>query len=407
MPAKKFFDIYPPKRIKKEKFLEPLPKSPERKPFPKSPLFPHKSLFLIFFFLGFLIIFFHFSAKAEIEIWPKKEKMAFEEKVIVDTKVLNSDFSKKIIFGKSFSTEKEISQEFDATGIGEKKLKAEGIIRVFNNYHLPQTLVVNTRFISAEGKLFYSKNKINVPAGQYLDVEVIAAEPGPEYNIKPTTFSIPGLLGSPRYHAVYGKSLSQMKGGFLGKVLIVSKEDLERAKNNLFEKLSLQLKEELQNLAAPEFILLEKAIENEILDLAFSKEEGKEAEKFESSLKMRSKSITFKESEIKDFLKESVSKEIKENKKIKEDSLKIEHFIEKMDFEGGKIFLKLHISTEIYSDIDLGSLKESLKEKSLKESEISLRFHPEIERARIRIWPFWIRKIPKTSEKIKINLNLD
>jgi len=49
-------------------------------------------------------------------------------------------------------------------------------------------------------------------------------------------------LGSPRYTAVYGKSFSSMEGGYVGEASQVTKNDLEKAKDNLYEKLTAILK---------------------------------------------------------------------------------------------------------------------------------------------------------------------
>ena len=247
MPSKKFFDIRPPKRIQKLKF-EDIPPKRKAFPFPKTfPLaktfpFPKKILALVLSLFCVSVIFLHLGARAEIEIWPKAESFSAQSDLLVDEKISKADFSKEMIPGFSFSKEKTISQEFSATGILGKEGRASGQIRVYNNYHLPQTLVATTRFISADGKLFRSKEAVNIPAGQYLNVEVEAAELGPEYNIKPSTFSIPGLLGSPRYTAVYGKSFSSMEGGYVGEASQVTKNDLEKAKDNLYEKLTAILK---------------------------------------------------------------------------------------------------------------------------------------------------------------------
>ena len=419
MPSKKFFDIIPPTYLaKKDSQEERQERFFNKKPalsfnflkgisLLKESFFARKTGFLILFFFFLFLTFLHLSAKAEIEIWPKINTISMEKEILVDGKISQADFSKKKIPGIFFSKEKSITQEFTATGISEKKTKAKGTIRVFNNYHLPQILVATTRFISANGKLFRSKERVNIPPGQSLDVEVEAAEPGPEYNIKPTTFSIPGLLGSPRYTAVYGKSFSPMKGGFIGKVSTVTKEDIEKAKENLFNKLVNMTKKELKEMAGSSFLLLDEGIKNEVLEESCSKNEGQEAEKFECSLKLKSKTLGFAKSDLKDFAKKFVLQEIEGKKSIKEESLKIEPSVSQFDAKNQTILLKIKIKTEVFSDIEIDSLKEALLGKSLKESEILLKDYPGIEKTKIRIFPFWLQKIPQDIKKIKIKLRLD
>lgn len=408
MPAKKFFDIYPSKKTQKEE-IRILPERPQINFWAarlKNFSIRNRFVLLLGFFLIFLVFFLQFSNKSEIDIWPKKETLSFKETLVVDAKSQKPDFSKKTISGKIFSKEGEISQEFEATGLSEKQTKASGTIRVFNNYHLPQVLVATTRFISADGKLFRSLEDVNIPAGQSLDVLVEAAETGPDYNIKPTSFSIPGLLGSARYTLVYGKSFSAMQGGAIEKVAQVTKDDLEKAEKSLRDSLFRQITEDLKEQAGSFFLLVEEAVNQETLEKSFSKETGQEAGKFNGFLKLKAEGLAFSESELKDLVKKLISERIGEKKSFKEDTLNIEFFPGKIDLKSGKISLGLEITGEIYSNVDLRSLKETLAGASLEESEISLKSHSEIEKAKVRVWPFWVRNIPQDSEKIKVNLKL-
>ena len=79
-----------------------------------------------------------------------------------------------------------------------------------------------------------------------IDVEVVADEPGKEYNIGPTTFSIPGFKGSPKYEGFYGKSTKPMTGGLIHQGKVVSEEDVARAETELKEALLEEAQEELK-----------------------------------------------------------------------------------------------------------------------------------------------------------------
>jgi len=406
MPSKKIFDIYPPKISKEQKIKAQAIKASES---PKKEAFPFKKLILLSVFVIFVfgVIFFSVMARAEIEIRPKTESVFAEDDILVDTKASNPDFSKKVIPGFLFSEEKAISQEFTATGVSGKKGKASGVIRVYNNYHLSQSLVVTTRFISADGKLFRSKEGINVPAGEYVDVGVEAAESGPEYNIKPTKFSIPGLLGSPRYMVIYGESLSTMKGGLVGQVSQVTKEDLEKAKTVLYEKVTALLEEELKTTAGPAFLMSEEATKNDILESTCSRKEGEEVEKFECILRIRTKALAFSEITLKELGEKLILGQIQDSRTLKEGSLEIESTVKNANFETESLALKLKVKAEIFLKLDTNLLKEALKDKSLKESKILLESFSEIETTKLKVIPFWIQKIPQDSNRIEIKIDLE
>ncbi len=424
--SKKFFDIIPPKipsssfsfeRKDEEKPQlsvegEVLKKSFERKKSGKfKKIIGSFSLFLLFIFL---LLHFVFS-KVEIEIWPQTETLNFEEKVVVDTKTNQLDLNNKIIPGKIFEDSKTISQQFSSTGKTTKELSSQGIIRVYNNYHLSQTLIKNTRFQPPLEKVVYfcSKKTVVIPPKSELDVEVIACLPGgkpavgEEYNIGPSTFSIPGLAGLPQYYSIYGKSFSPMSGGFKGEVLTVSEEDLEKAKKILLEKLEKETKELLKSRFSEEFILLEEGLLKEVIDATSSLPAGAEAEFFNFSLKIGIKIIIFEKAHLNNFVTEFIKLNIQENdKKIQPESLKTDYFFETVDMDSGKMFLNLKISARIYPDIDKNSFKKGISNKSLDEVRLLLKNQPQINRSQVKVFPFWLKKIPDKLEKIKVNLNL-
>jgi len=88
--------------------------------------------------------------------------------------------------------------------------KARGFITVFSSLDVPQKMIASTRFVSPSGLIFRIDENILVPAFGQITVSVTANETGPEYKIGPTTFSIPGFIGTERYTKLYGRSYQSM-----------------------------------------------------------------------------------------------------------------------------------------------------------------------------------------------------
>lgn len=399
MANKKILDIIPPKKVeveKKEKEETLEIKRSIRFPFFKILIF---GLILIILTGGIL----HFKySRAEIEIWPQLDDLNLKEKIEVNAKTDKINLNSHLLPGKIFEIEKEIAKDFPSSGKVLKK--AEGTIRVFNNYSKDQVLVKNTRFISANGKLFYSKNRILIPAGGYTDVEVVAAEGGAEYNIEPSIFSIPGLVGLPQYSSITGKSFSKMKGG--GEASVILPEDLDKAKNNLGEELLKLAKSSLESEANEDFILPDEAISQEIIATSGPKI-GEELDVFNFQIKEKIRALAFKKSDLGDFTKKFILSQIPTDKKLEESSLKINWKVESADLKSDKIILNLEISAKIYSDIDENSLKQALSGKSLKESQMFLDEMSQINNFKIKFWPFSVKRIPEDLERIKIKLMVD
>lgn len=415
MKNQKFFDIIPPERYQKE---FPAKKEIRGRRFPLARVPIKKSFFFILFilFLGG-ILFNLFFQKADIIIWPEAEVIRFKTNVIVNSEVDKADFSNKTIPGTILSSEKVIFQEFLSSGKFLKATKATGILRVYNAYSTSsQVLITNTRFVSAEGRLFRSIQRVTIPGGRYekgkfqpglLDIKVIAAEPGPEYNIGPSTFSIPGFAGTVRYTAFYGKSSDSMKGGFREEVSQITQEDLDAALKNVKEKIEKEVENVFKNKISEEFVLIDKAFKIEEQSPIFSNSAGEEGDSFAGEIKVIFKALLFKQLDLKMFIEEFIISEIPEDKILKTDSLKISYDTETIDLKLSQMTLDLDFSATIYSKISTDFLKNEISGKSLKESKIILAEKPNIIKSEVRLLPFWLRKIPKNFQKIKVELRID
>ncbi|NCO80188.1 hypothetical protein GW869_00185 [bacterium] len=420
---KKVFDIlppgHPPKAGPPTTFQEERPKPPLEKTIP-SPLFAKKKWWIICTLLTLISAFLlcHFTlSRAEIEIWPVTELFTSETKVTCDKAIENVDVLNKVIPGELIKTEKLITEEFSSSGRALKEKKAEGIIRVYNNYStLAQTLVANTRFVSADGKLFRSIEKVTLPGGKYeggkfvssyLDTKVMADQAGPEYNIGPSTFSIPGFAGTDRYTKIYGKSFQDMQGGLREEVPQVSQEDLDGAKKALLERALKESEASLKEKISSEFILLEGAIDSEILETFSLARPKDELEKFKFQVKAHSIALVFKREDLENFARDSILSQIEETKKISEKSLKLDYLAEVINLKAGKITISLKTEAKIYSDVGEPNLKKGLAGKSLAETKLFLESQPQIAKVEVKFWPMWIKNVPKDVEKIKIKLNLD
>ena len=410
---KKVFDIFPPKPPKYFR-LEPL--APESFRASKG-VGAKKGLILVLAVLISAGIFCyltppHWWGRAEIEIWPETEILEIEKEIEVREKMTESDptlwIAQKAIPGAFLQEEKEASQQFSSSGIIEKKVLATGQIRVYNKYHEPITLIPGTRFMSDLGKQFHSLKKITIPAKGYIDAQVEADVPGQDYNIKPSKFSVPGLKKwGELFYSVWGESLAPMEGGLIGEVSQVTQKDLEEAEKILVEKLLKEGEESLKKNIPSDSILLEGALNQEIIEKFSLAKAGQELEFFISKAKVKSEALIFKKSDLESFAKEFIYSQIDQAKKLHEKSLKLRYEPRFIDLKTGKITLSLEITAKIYSDINVQEISEKVKGKSLAGGKNFLERMPGVFEAQVKIWPFWVEKIPENPEKIEIKLNLD
>ncbi|MCH8048945.1 hypothetical protein IIC44_02505, partial [Patescibacteria group bacterium] len=196
-----------------------------------------------------------FFAKADVALWPEVRQVKLLEPIVAEVGREKLNKEERIIPAHTLTEEKKATRLFPASSSTIKENRASGTIRVFNAYTTtPQNLLVQTRFVSEEGKLFRTPAKITIPGKTqeqgkmvpgFVDIEVIAAEAGEDYNIEPGNFSLPGLSGSALFTVIYGESTEPMTGGSERTVSVVSENDIEKAKNSLIEELTDKIVEDL------------------------------------------------------------------------------------------------------------------------------------------------------------------
>ena len=347
-------------------------------------------------------------SKAEIKIWPETETKYFKTTITLDTGAKAVDFENEVIPGYFFETEETISESFSSSGQTLKK--AEGIIRLYNEYSTKsEEWLAGTRFMSSEGNLFKSKDEILVPGAEikdgkitasYIDVLVEAAEPGEEYNIGPSSFSIVAYKGTPKYTKYYGESFEAMKSG--GSSFEVTAQDIEKAEESLIDKVKEKATAALGSKIRDEFVFLEDVSNIEITEILSLAEEGDTLKEFNSKATAKVTTIVFKKEDIKNFLTDFIRSETPIEKLPYEDSLNVDYTPQAVNLESGKVSVALNFSVKIYPDIDLQILRRELSEKSLTEAQSLLERQPEFINTEVKLWPFWVKTIPEDLNKVEI-----
>jgi len=110
---------------------------------------------------------------------------------------------------------------------------------------------------------------------------------------------------------------------------------------------------------------------------------------------------------MENFVKNYIRSKIGYDKEVDGDSLEIGYSPKTIDLKTEKIVLSLKILGDIFSSPDQNSLKELMKDKSLGEARAVIAGFPETASARVRLWPFWARRIPADINRIGIKVRLD
>ena len=315
-----------------------------------------------------------------------------------------------------FSVEKEASKDFATTGTKDVGEKAKGTIVLTNETGTDQPLVASTRFVSSGGLVFRSTVVATVPKA-YLDaqgdkvngsvsVSVVADVAGEKYNIAPSNFTIPGLAASIQ-SKVYGRSAASMSGGSTRKVKIVSEEDIQKAQAALMAELINSSREEALSASnKDEDMALDGSAGGSVILGASSLALGAEAETFKYNLKAEIKVMTIKKSDFYNLLTLKIEKEIAKDKELLKGEMEktTENKVISLDTASGKMAVSSHVQAPVVAKMDLGVMKNNLKNKSTNDAVSYLKAFEEIADAEVSLWPFFAKKVPGP-KRVFINIS--
>ncbi len=402
------------KRFKEEERVERIQKSK----FGKIKKYSLISLGVLVVFLGAAFYITNtFFVRAEIKAETKKTEWSFIESISADKKIVQVgtiEIAARQIPAEVFSITKNFTFSFVATGRKNVQQKAEGIITIYNSFDSnSQTLVAGTRFVAPDGKTFKLKERTVVPGAKVvngektassIDAGVIADKAGPEYNIGPQSkFTIPGFAGTPKYNYFYGSSKDAMKNGFIGEAAYPTDDDIKKGKVDAEKQLkdytdsalSLQIPQDFKFLdGGRQFVLLKETVNIQ------TDEKGN----FSIYMEGKSSSIGFKEADLKDLI-EKTAQDSLANNSLKIKTYTIEYGAARPDFKQGKISFAVDFKGIFEEPVNIDEFRKKTTEKNESELKLLVSSYVNIQKFTVSFWPFWVKTVPESVDKILVEIN--
>ncbi len=220
-----------------------------------------------------IVAFFSFS-KLTVSIVPNEELV--NENLIITVADENASSTAEVgntIKGVVRSLIIEDEKIYDATGEEASSESFSGKAFLINKNNVAQTLVVKTRLLTPDNKLFRIKKTVTIPAGGEVEVEVYPDQPSADMAIQPSTFTIPGLN-----QALQAKIYAESREAFSisgNMIKYISADDLANAKKDL----SLSLMEKAKTESASRFSQYDKIIYNVDITKIITATDAKENDK--------------------------------------------------------------------------------------------------------------------------------
>jgi hypothetical protein len=372
------------------------------------------------FFLFFLVIamgaigswaFINFP-QVTVYIYPGNEKIKdeLEIKVSGEKNVVGA----AVIAGQLEEIEIVHELKFEATGeeYSSDKGKARGQVTIKNHYSSnEQPLVATTRLLSDNGKLFRLIESVTVPGmsdegpGE-IKARVVADEPGSEYNIGESKFTIEGFKGSPKYEKFEVTSVASMQGGLDSmenqKVKVVVQKDVEEARTKVIDSLSNVLENKIREELGAEKEFLIDSVEKEITEASSSLKAGDVGDQFSYAVKQKIKLMVFEKRDIQYLAETHLKEKIPRSFELDSQSIGIVYQKGLSDFEKKELTFQALIEGLAWPVIDHQEIKTGLAGKNEKEITEFLQGFSSIKKAEIKFEPDWLSFLPITEKKVSV-----
>ncbi len=348
-----------------------------------------------------------------IQVSIKKTTANFSNAVVVSTAVASSSLSGSAVTlpGQIISAASNLSFHFASGTDAYVQTKATGTLVVYNAYSsAPQPLVATTRFVSPEGKLFRSTERVTVPGAKIANgtttpgstkVPVVADQPGSDYNIGPSDgWTIPGFKGTARYDKFYAAALQPMSGGFIGTTTVPTKDDLAAAENQATQKLEDALTSQLSLINSDNLTILPQSTAFQISSMNATP--SKDGNGFDVYVVGSAKQMAFDGSMLQNVILGSLSKEASGTMKI--DDFKPAYSATTPDFTKGTMSFTATGTITYEPNIDFGKVKSEIAGMTSDELKTTIFALPGLQEANVSFWPFWVSIVPTNQANINLEV---
>ena len=355
-----------------------------------------------------------FLPRAKIELTLEKKNLDFVGTMVTSAAIKENNFNHNqvTIRGVTFLEKRNITQAYPASGKKYAEKKATGEVVIYNNYSSsPQTLVATTRLVSPDGKIYRLNNSITVPGAEApggkitpssIRASIFADKPGEAYNLSPgVKFRIPGFEGSPKYDGFYAELKEPLSGGFVGETSLPSEEDLAAARAETEKRLEEAIKTQLLFNLPPEVKVLNNAYEFKVTETKVN-ETANEEGKFTITAYGEVKLIGFRESELVDVLGRGLI--AKNGNDFRAENYELDYGVPTLNTADGFLNTPLKFKSVWTRTFDDNRFKSEAAGKNRADLQALVFAIPGIQSGEVRLWPFWVTKVPKNADRIIVDV---
>ncbi len=355
---------------------------------------PHKKISYLFAALTIVVLtitiagLIQQSYRVNILVYSKRHRLEINFTDTVKAQILQETLS-----GEKTATPQTIAT-MDDFAIGE--------VIIINNSSQNQTLVANTRLLSADKKLFHLSARVVVLAKQKVKAKVRADKPGADYDIPPTTFSIPGL-SSILQTKIYAESQEAMSGGFK-KVGLITQKDIDDAITALNNELKRQALANLEKKNNDPNLSV--ALRSDIISSSADAKANDEKDQFTVKLTVKTTAALVKEDDLLKTMNDQLAKQVPGDEKLATiEQSSFAYRLQSFDTDAQTAAIQMYLAGEaILSENNNLLAKVYFTGKTKNEIKNYLQNIEEVDNYKITFSPFFIKKSPGDEKRINIKV---
>jgi hypothetical protein len=299
------------------------------------------------------------------------------------------------------SVEKTATADIKASGVSNVSEAAHGSIVIHNAQSTKQQLIKNTRFQTADGLTFRIHDSISVPAGGDTTVDVFADEAGDKYNVALTTFTIPGLKGSPAFTQVTAKSVAAMTGGFVGQKATAPQDVKDKTYASMQAQLTTDLQKDITAKIPEGYVLIQGATYPTYTP---GPDTAKGADTVTLSEKGSIQAVVFPEGALARAIafKSIGTYDGSDVTFASVDGLTLKPVEASLAPDVTEYTFNVAGNTTVVWHIDTDKIAGAVAGKTRDSAEIALKSFLEVEKATLVLRPFWSHSFPADPKKIQV-----
>ena len=287
--------------------------------------------------------------------------------------------------------------------------KARGTIVIYNDFSAEaQSLVATTRLESPDGKIFRLQKSITVPGKTTspgaIEAEVVADQSGDVYNIDPTTFTIPGFKGNPKFEKFSGKSVKKMSGGGAGgsEVKSIARADLDKAEADAKTQAEAAFIADLESSRVPGEFFLKESLELTPLESGNRPKEGLTGATFEYERTFKARAFLLQENMLKQKIEAAAQKE-SAGIRLEVARIDLDYGEITPNYTDGTVGIRIHALVHKKALLDTDSMKTKLLGRDANGIQAFLAENPGVQKIELDFKPKWFgTSIPKTMSRVDI-----